>query len=105
MDYDTQQLSHTLTKNASLPEGVILKNHDYLSSYRRPELIAVDQHPPLVAIIADLARDHLHRHADLHRRIPQVVQSEVHVPPNGLRYLRWGRDGEACRLEALVRLK
>jgi len=28
-----------------------------------------------------------------------VIDVSFHQPPNGLRYLRWGRDGEAVQLE------
>jgi len=45
-----------------------------LVSHHRPELIPVHQHSTLVAVRANAAGDHLHRHTDLRRGVAQVGQ-------------------------------
>ena len=42
--------------------------------HHRPELIPINNNSPLVAVVTDLARDHFHRHADLHVLAVQVGQ-------------------------------
>ena len=46
--------------------GMCLRLHHW------PELIPVYDHPPLIAVLADAAGDHLYRHANLHRAIAQI---------------------------------
>src|SRR5450759_3779055 len=59
-------------------------------SNRRPELIPINQHPLGIRVRADLARHHLHRHANLHRLFAQVGQLGGHHRPLFQFYQRHG---------------
>lgn len=69
-----KSMSRADLKNAGdfeIPSVYILE-FGSLRTHHRAELIAVDQHPALVAIGAQLTSHHLDRHADLDRVLAQV---------------------------------
>ena len=66
-------MKSTLDKKSAFP----LESADvvfWLRTHDRAELVSVHQYAALIAVRADLAGDHFHRHADLHRLGAQVGQ-------------------------------
>ena len=49
-----------------------------LSLHHRAEFVAIDDHAAVGAVVADLARDHLHRHADAHGLSAEIGQLGGH---------------------------